>query len=63
MNGPQSLYLDSKNENIKVMVRIRPPLIRELKNEESFVSTLQVSSNNKQLILYEYHNIEMVEPE
>jgi hypothetical protein len=42
------------------MVRIRPPLIRELKNEETFVSTLQVSPNKKQVVLYEYHNIEMV---
>ena len=53
------MYSESKSENIKVVVRIRPPLIRELKKYESFVSTMEVCSNNKQIKLFEYHNIEM----
>jgi kinesin family protein 3/17 len=45
------------------MVRIRPPLIRELEENESFISTIQVSDNRKRLCLYEYHNIEQVPSE
>lgn len=61
--GQQSALCDGKNENIKVMVRIRPPLIRELEDNESFISTIQVSEDRKRLCLYEYHNIEQVAPE
>ena len=42
------------------MVRIRPPLMRELEENESFISTIQVGENKKRLCLYEYHNIEDV---
>ena len=41
------------------MVRCRPPLDREV-HEGRFVSTVQVAPDNKQICLYEYHNIEQV---
>jgi len=51
----------NKNENIRVVVRIRPPLMRELNDQNNFVSTIQVSPDNKRLMIYEYNNIEFVE--
>jgi kinesin family protein 3/17 len=50
------------NENFKVVVRVRPPLQREVV-EGRFISTVQVSPDNKMICLYEYYNIDLVDPE
>lgn len=63
----QQEYQDFLNENFKVVVRVRPPLPRELR-DDNFVSTvmkiiklfikilnkIQVSSDHKQICLYEF---------
>ena len=42
------------NQNMKVMVRIRPPLPREIEFDIPFRSISEVSSDNKMIIIYEY---------
>ena len=42
------------NENMKVMVRIRPPLQREIEYGIPFRSISEVSSDNKMITIYEY---------
>ena len=41
-------------ENMKVMVRIRPPLPREIEFDIPFRSITEVTSDNKMVIIYEY---------
>eukprot|EP01017_Pseudomicrothorax_dubius_P028930 TRINITY_DN347_c0_g1_i4.p1 TRINITY_DN347_c0_g1~~TRINITY_DN347_c0_g1_i4.p1 ORF type:complete len:838 (-),score=267.99 TRINITY_DN347_c0_g1_i4:252-2765(-) len=50
------------NNHFRVMVRVRPPLPRELE-KETFVSTIQVTPDQKSIIIYEYFNIDLYEPE
>lgn len=50
------------NENFKVVVRCRPPLVREVQNGR-FVSTVQVSPCHTKICLFEYFNIENVQNE
>ena len=45
---------DTINEYLKVMVRIRPPLPREIEFGIPFRSISEVSSDNKMIIIYEY---------
>ena len=45
---------DNNNEYLKVMVRIRPPLPREIEFGIPFRSISEVSSDNKMIIIYEY---------
>jgi len=42
------------NENMKVMIRIRPPLPREIEYGIPFRSISEVSSDNKMITIYEY---------
>ncbi|EGR34190.1 kinesin motor domain protein [Ichthyophthirius multifiliis] len=49
------------NENLKVVIRCRPPLPREIQDDH-FISTIEISPDNKQIIIYEYNNIELVNP-
>ncbi|CAD8077157.1 unnamed protein product [Paramecium sonneborni] len=57
-----SIKQQSSNDNFKVVVRVRPPLQREVVDGR-FISTIQVSPDHKKICLYEYYNIDLVEPE
>ncbi|EGR29876.1 kinesin motor domain protein, partial [Ichthyophthirius multifiliis] len=48
--------------NCKVIIRVRPPLPREI-DDGKFISTIQVSPESKKICIYEYYNIELVESE
>jgi hypothetical protein len=52
----------SKDDQVKVVVRVRPPLNRELREGDLFMSTVEVEHKTK-LKLYEYHNYEGVTSE
>ena len=45
---------NNDNENLKVMLRIRPPLPREIEFGIPFRSISEVSSDNKMVTIYEY---------
>lgn len=49
------------NKNFKVMVRVRPPLPRELEATH-FLPTIKVNPDGKKVTIYEYYNIEMIDP-
>lgn len=51
-----------KEENLRVIVRVRPLMQREALNGV-FVSTADVSPDGKTVSLYEYFNLELVPPE
>ncbi|EAS01503.2 kinesin motor catalytic domain protein (macronuclear) [Tetrahymena thermophila SB210] len=59
MSGAPS---STNKDNCKVVVRVRPPLPREIEDGR-FISTIQVSPDGKKICIYEYYNIELVEPE
>lgn len=44
-------------DNVRVVVRVRPPLTRELEGE-IFISTVQVLEDGKSIQLFEYYNLE-----
>lgn len=51
---------DSKfksNDNVKVVVRVRPPLARELEGD-IFISTVQVHEDRKRIQLFEYYHLD-----
>lgn len=43
-------------DNVRVVVRVRPPLARELEGE-IFISTVQVLEDGKSIQLFEYYNL------
>jgi hypothetical protein len=45
------------SDNVKVVVRVRPPLSRELEGD-IFLSTVQVLEDSKSVQLFEYYNLE-----
>lgn len=47
----------NNSDNVKVVVRVRPPLSRELEGD-IFLSTVQVLEDNKSVQLFEYYNLE-----
>ena len=47
---------NSDRDNVKVVVRVRPPLNRELEGE-IFISTVQVLEDQKSIQLFEYYNL------
>jgi kinesin family protein 3/17 len=47
----------SNSDNVKVVVRVRPPLARELEGD-IFLSTVQVLEDDKSVQLFEYYNLE-----
>ncbi|CAD8134780.1 unnamed protein product [Paramecium octaurelia] len=64
-SSPMSSYSAKQltsNDNFKVVVRVRPPLQREV-IDGRFISTIQVSPDHKKICLYEYYNIDLVDPE
>ncbi|KAM3140197.1 hypothetical protein pb186bvf_007750 [Paramecium bursaria] len=65
-SSPMSSYsqkqLIGTNENFKVVIRVRPPLQREVQDGR-FISTVQVSPDHKKICLYEYYNIDLVDPD
>jgi len=44
-------------DNVKVVVRVRPPLAREVSGEV-FISTVEVLEDHRSLRLFEYYNLE-----
>lgn len=50
------------NDNVKVIVRVRPPLQRELEGD-IFISTVQVHPDRKRIQLFEYYNLETLTSE
>jgi len=46
-----------KYTNFKVVIRVRPPLNRELRNGYE-MSTIQVSEDHKSCSIYEYYNMD-----
>jgi len=48
-----------KNENLKILVRVRPFFKWEALNG-IYLSTIDIAENKKLLNLFEYHNIELV---
>lgn len=46
----------NSSDNVKVVVRVRPPLLREL-DGEIFISTVQVLEDSRSLQLFEYYNL------
>jgi len=60
----QSTYTqrnEENNKNFKVMVRIRPPLPREIENGH-LISTIQTTHDQKRISINEYYNIEALDP-
>ena len=45
------------SDNVKVIVRVRPPLQRQL-DGEIFISTVQVHPDKKKIQLFEYYNLD-----
>lgn len=45
----------TKNDNVKVVVRVRPPLERELRSG-LFLSTVEVDETRTKLQLFEFYN-------
>ena len=63
--GSRSRRSHQKNknsENLKVVVRVRPLMQREALNGQ-FISTVAVGSDSRLIQLYEYFNLELVDPE
>lgn len=50
------------NDNVRVVVRVRPPLDREM-NGEVFISTVQVHPDRKKVQLFEYYHLELLNPD
>ncbi|CAD8126966.1 unnamed protein product [Paramecium sonneborni] len=53
---------EGSNENLRVVIRIRPPMAREIKDGK-FISTVQAAPDNQQLCIFDYHAIELVPDE
>ena len=53
---PNKLAKTDKNDNVKVVVRVRPPLTREL-GLGVFFSTVEVDESKTKLQLFEYYNV------
>ncbi|CAD8135464.1 unnamed protein product [Paramecium octaurelia] len=53
---------EGSNENLRVVIRVRPPMAREIKDGK-FISTVQVAPDNQQLCIFDYHAIELVPDE
>lgn len=51
----------AKNDNVKVVVRVRPPLAREL-GGRLFLSTVEVDETQTKLQLFEFYNYENLSP-
>lgn len=47
----------NNGDNVKVVVRVRPPLLRELEGS-IFISTVQVLEDRQSIQLFEYYNLE-----
>ncbi|KRX02482.1 P-loop containing nucleoside triphosphate hydrolase [Pseudocohnilembus persalinus] len=61
-NYVQSMHQESKDgDNCKVIIRVRPPLPREI-DDGRFISTIQVAPDNTKICVYEYFNLELVDP-
>ena len=52
----------AKNDNVKVVVRVRPPLAREL-GGGLFLSTVEVDETKTKLQLFEFYNHENLAPQ
>lgn len=50
------------NDNVRVVVRVRPPLTRELEGE-IFISTVQVHADKKRIQLFEYYHLDSLNPD
>ena len=50
------------NDNVRVVVRVRPPLDREMKGEV-FISTVQVHNEKNRIQLFEYYHLESLNPD
>ncbi|CAD8137942.1 unnamed protein product [Paramecium pentaurelia] len=53
---------EGSNENLRVVIRVRPPMAREIKDGK-FISTVQAAPDNQQLCIFDYHAIELVPDE
>lgn len=51
----------TKDQNFKVVVRVRPPLEREIDPTSGFTSVTQISQNNKNITIQEYLGAEIKE--
>ncbi|KAL4460357.1 hypothetical protein ABPG74_000108 [Tetrahymena malaccensis] len=51
------------NENVKVAVRVRPPIAREKKENFPFISTVDVSPDNKSIVICDFLQAEKLPPE
>ena len=49
------------NQNFRVVIRIRPPLSREITDSMSFMPVIQISQDNKQCTIQEYLGAEVTE--
>lgn len=47
----------NERDNVKVVVRVRPPLTRELEGDV-FISNVQVLEDQRSIQLFEYYNLE-----
>lgn len=47
----------TSNDNVKVVVRVRPPLTREIKGE-LFISNVEILPDQKRIRLLEYYNLD-----
>lgn len=47
---------NTDRDNVKVVIRVRPPLNRELEGE-IFISNVQVLEDQRSIQLYEYYNL------
>ena len=54
-------YPNKKDQNFKVIVRVRPPLPREIDMHSGFTSITQISKNNKNITIQEYLGAEIKE--
>ena len=53
----------SQNDNFKVVIRVRPPLPREMKDDMEFRGIVQVSPDHKSCSILEYLGAEVTESE
>jgi kinesin family protein 3/17 len=60
---PSSSSNASSNDNFKVVIRVRPPLARETRDDVEFRGIVNVSPDNKSCAIMEYLGAEVGELE
>ncbi|KRW99943.1 P-loop containing nucleoside triphosphate hydrolase [Pseudocohnilembus persalinus] len=62
LSKSQKITKNNNKDNVKVVIRCRPPLDREIQDGR-FISTVQVSPDHNKICIFEYQDIESVPTE